>query len=148
MACLGPAVDNARWPVHSRIGRRSPMKANQAIARLLKREGTEYLFCYPSNTLIEACAVEGIRPILARTERTALSMADGYTRVHNARKIGVCAVQRASGSENTFGGVAQLFSDSTPVLILPGGNPRTESGVPYSFDAKDHYRNTTKWVEN
>ena len=124
------------------------MNAHHAIAKLLKREGVEYLFCYPSNTLIEACAVEGIRPILARTERTALSMADGYTRVHNGKKIGVCAVQRASGSENTFGGVAQLFSDSTPVLILPGGNPRTESGVPYSFDAKDHYRNTTKWVEN
>ena len=54
------------------------MKANQAIAaRLLKREGVEYLFCYPSNSLIEACAVEGIRPILARTERTVLSMADG-----------------------------------------------------------------------
>jgi acetolactate synthase-1/2/3 large subunit len=124
------------------------MNAHQAIARLLKREGVEYLFCYPSNTLIEACAVEGIRPILARTERTALSMADGYTRVHNGKRIGVCAIQRASGSENMFGGVAQLFSDSTPVLILPGGNPRTESGVPYSFDAKDHYRNTTKWVEN
>jgi acetolactate synthase-1/2/3 large subunit len=124
------------------------MKANQAIARLLKREGVEYLFCYPSNALIEACAVEGIRPILARTERTVLSMADGYTRMHNGRKIGVCCFQRASGSENMFGGVAQVFSDNTPILILPGGNPRTESGTPYSFDAKDHYRNTTKWVES
>jgi len=124
------------------------MKGNAAVARILKREGVEYLFCFPSNPLIEACAVEGIRPILARTERTVLSMADGYTRVHNARKIGVCAVQRASGSENTFGGVAQVFSDSTPVLILPGGNPRRRQYVPYSFDAKDHYRNTTKLVES
>src|SRR5688572_8796320 len=124
------------------------MKANQAIAKLLKREGVEYLFCYPSNTLIEACAVEGIRPILARTERTVLAMADGYTRVHNGKKIGVCCFQRASGSENMFGGVAQVFSDNTPVLILPGGNRRTEQGIPYAFDAKDHYRNTTKWVES
>ena len=124
------------------------MKANAAIARLLKREGVEYLFCYPSNTLIEACAVEGIRPILARTERTVLAMADGYTRVHNGRKIGVCCFQRASGSENMFGGVAQVFSDNTPILVLPGGNPRHQAGVPYSFDAKDHYRNTTKWVES
>lgn len=124
------------------------MKANTAIARILKREGVEYLFCYPSNTLIEACAVEGIRPILARTERTVLSMADGYTRMHNGRKIGVCCFQRASGSENMFGGVAQVFSDNTPILVLPGGNPRTQHGVPYSFEAKDHYRNTTKWVES
>ncbi len=124
------------------------MKANQAIARLLKREGVEYLFCYPSNALIEACAVEGIRPILARTERTVLAMADGYTRMHNGKKIGVCCFQRASGSENMFGGVAQVFSDNTPILILPGGNRRTEQGIPYAFDAKDHYRNTTKWVES
>jgi len=124
------------------------MKGNAAIARILKREGVEYLFCFPSNPLIEACAVEGIRPILARTERTVLSLADGYTRVHNGRKIGVCAVQRASGSENTFGGVAQVFSDATPVLILPGGNPRKRQYVPYSFDARDHYRNTTKWVDS
>lgn len=123
------------------------MKTHAAIAKLLKREGVEYLFCYPSNTLIEACAVEGIRPILSRTERTAISMADGYTRVHNGKKIGVCVFQRASGSENMFGGVAQVFSDNTPILILPGGNQRTETGIPYSFDAKDHYRNTTKWVE-
>jgi len=124
------------------------MKANQAIAKLLKREGVEYLFCYPSNALIEACAVEGIRPILARTERTVLSMADGYTRMHNGKKIGVCCFQRASGSENMFGGVAQVMSDNTPILILPGGNRRNEQGIPYAFDAKDHYRNTTKWVES
>jgi thiamine pyrophosphate-dependent acetolactate synthase large subunit-like protein len=123
------------------------MKANTAIAKILKQEGVEYLFCYPSNTLIEACAVEGIRPILARTERTVLAMADGYTRMHNGKKIGVCCFQRASGSENMFGGVAQVMSDNTPVLILPGGNRRNETGIPYSFDAKDHYRNTTKWVE-
>jgi acetolactate synthase-1/2/3 large subunit len=124
------------------------MKANAAIAKLLKREGVEFLFCYPSNTLIEACAIEGIRPILARTERTVLAMADGYTRMHNGRKIGVCCFQRASGSENMFGGVAQVFSDNTPILVLPGGNPRNQAGIPYSFDAKDHYRNTTKWVES
>jgi len=124
------------------------MRGNAAIASILKREGVELIFCYPSNGLIEACAVAGIRPVLARTERTVLAMADGYTRVHNGKKIGVCVVQRASGSENTFGGVAQVFSDSTPVLVLPGGNPRHHLGVPYAFDAKDHYRNTTKWVDS
>src|SRR5215216_7294713 len=133
---------------HDGTGSGSDMKANAAIARLLKREGVEYLFCYPSNTLIEACAVEGIRPLLARTERTVLAMADGYTRMHNGKKIGVCCFQRAFGSENMFGGVAQVFSDNTPILVLPGGNRRTEQGIPYAFDAKDHYRNTTKWVES
>src|SRR3712207_6292036 len=119
------------------------MKGNPAVPRILKRAGVEYLFCFPSTPPIEARAREGIRPILARTERTVLSMADGYTRVHNGRKTGVCAFQRASGSENAYGGVAQVFSDSTPVLILPGGNPRRRQHVPYSFDATDHFRTTT-----
>ena len=57
------------------------MKAAAAIASILKAEGTEYLFCFPINALIDECARIGIRPIVARTERTLLNMADGYSRV-------------------------------------------------------------------
>ena len=32
------------------------MRANEAIAQILKAEGTEYLFCFPDNQLINACA--------------------------------------------------------------------------------------------
>ena len=62
------------------------MEGNTAIANILRMEGTEYLFCFPANALIEAAAVAGIKPIMSRTERTTVNMADGYTRVTNARR--------------------------------------------------------------
>src|SRR5262245_35832956 len=109
------------------------MNGNQLIARILKQEGTEYLFCFPSNPLIDACAAEGIRPIMARTERTLINMADGYTRMLDGRRTGVCAVQHGPGAENAFGGVAQAASDSVPLLLFAGGPARSRRAIPYSF---------------
>src|SRR5258705_3419424 len=57
------------------------VRASEAIARILQREGTEFLFCFPAHGVIDACAALGVRPIITRTERTLVNMADGYTRV-------------------------------------------------------------------
>ncbi|MBI4594037.1 MAG: hypothetical protein HY728_07455, partial [Candidatus Rokubacteria bacterium] len=75
------------------------MQAKTAIAKILKQEGVEHLTCFPNNAIIEAGAVEGIRPVCARTERVAVNIADGFSRVSSGRKIGVCAVQYGPGSE-------------------------------------------------
>ena len=80
------------------------MKTAAAIARSSKTEGVEYLFCFPVNALIDECARVGIRTIVARTERTLLNMADGYSRVSNGRRIGVAAVQHGPGAENAYAG--------------------------------------------
>ncbi len=122
------------------------MKAAAAVARILKQEGVEHLFCFPIHQVIDACAELGIRPIMARTERTVVGMADGYTRVTNGRKIGVCTMQYGPGTENAFGGIAQAFSDSTPILCLPGGAPETRTGVRPNFDAVLNFQHITKWV--
>src|SRR5438874_7010320 len=100
------------------------MKASAAVASILKAEGTDRLFCFPVNALIDECARLDIRPIVARTERTLVNMADGYSRASNGRRIGVAAVQHGPGAENAFAGIAQAFADGSPVLFLPGGNPR------------------------
>ena len=76
------------------------MNAAKAVAGILKREGVECLFCFPINQVIDAGAELGIRPIMARTERAVLGMADGYSRATNGRRIGVCAVQYGPGTEN------------------------------------------------
>jgi thiamine pyrophosphate-dependent acetolactate synthase large subunit-like protein len=123
------------------------MKAVESVAEILKREGVEYLFCFPNNPLIDAAARVGIRPILTRTERTLVNMADGYTRVHNARKTGVCCVQAGPGIENAFGGVAQSAADGTPILMLPGQASRDRLGIPSSFATLEAYRPVTKWAE-
>ena len=64
------------------------MNGADVIAEILKREGTEFLACYPRNPLIDACAKIDIRPILCRQERIGVGMADGFSRVRRGRKPG------------------------------------------------------------
>lgn len=122
------------------------MKGSSAIVNVLKREGVEYLFCFPANVLIDAAATVNIRPILARTERIAVAIADGYTRVSHGQRIGVCAVQRGPGIENAFSAVAQAYADSVPILLLPGQEERHRLDVPPNFETLQNYRGITKWV--
>jgi len=122
------------------------MNAAAAIASILKAEGTEYLFCFPVNALIDECARVEIRPIVGRTERTLLNMADGYSRVSNGRKIGVAAVQHGPGAENAYAGVAQAFADGSPLLFLPGGNAAGRCDIAPSFDSVRCYQSVTKWA--
>ena len=60
-----------------------------AIANVLKLEGVEWIGCMPSNPLIEAAAIAGIRPIVVRQERTGIHMADGFSRINNGKKTGI-----------------------------------------------------------
>ena len=96
------------------------MQGKTAIANILKQEGVELAFCFPNNTLIDAIAAAGIRPVIARMERGAVNMADAYSRINNGHKTGVCIVQAGPGIENAFPGVAQAYADSVPILMLPG----------------------------
>lgn len=122
------------------------MKGIDAVAKILKLEGVEYLFCFPANSLIEASAQIGIRPILARTERTLINMADGFSRITNGERLGVAVVQAGPGSENAFAGVAQAFADSVPILLLPGGIARRSQDLSPAFEATKNYSRVTKWV--
>src|SRR5436309_12033223 len=121
------------------------MRAAAAIANILKTEGTEYLFCFPVNALIDEAARVGIRPIIGRTERTLVNMADGYSRVSNGRRVGVVAVQHGPGAENAYAGVAQAFADGSPLLFLPGGNERSKVDIPPNVDAAANYRGVAEW---
>ena len=122
------------------------MDGASAIAEILKREGTEFLSCYPAQPLIEACALAGIRPILCRQERMGLAIADGFSRTNNGKKIGVFAMQHGPGAENAFPGVAQAFADNVPILVLPGGYASNLESVSPNFSSSDNYRNVTKWL--
>jgi len=123
------------------------MKVNAAIAEILKREGVEYLCCYPRNGLIEAAAEAGIRPILVRQERTGVHMADAVGRMSCGDKVGVFAMQQGPGTENAFGGVAQAYAEGVPLVVIPAGHPRAQSGVKPNFSATANFRNVTKSVE-
>ncbi len=107
--------------------------ASIALARILKREGVKQLFCFPTTEIIEAAAIEDIRVITCRTERTVTTMADAFTRIRNGRQIGVCAVQAGPGTENAFVGVAQAYADSSPMLLITDGARVHRRGLPSLF---------------
>lgn len=123
------------------------MNCADVIAEILKRERVEFLFGYPTNPIIEAAAKADIRPIIVRQERTGLHMADGFSRVSSGRRIGVFAMQYGPGCENAFGGVAQAYADSVPIVVLPGGNLRHLINIPPNFNSFINFRHITKWIE-
>jgi acetolactate synthase-1/2/3 large subunit len=121
------------------------MNGAAVIAEILRREGTDFLSCYPRNPLIEACAALDIRPILCRQERVGVGLADGYTRIKRGKRNGVFAAQAGPGIENAFPGVAQAFSENVPLLMIPAGLPLARQYVRPVFRAADVYRPVTKW---
>ena len=123
------------------------MKVADAIAKVLKAEGVEYLFAYPVNPIIEAAAKLDIRPIIVRQERTGLHMADAVSRMTSGEKIGVFCMQSGPGSENAFGGVAQAYGDSAPIVVLPGGYSRDIAQIQPNFSSALNYRHITKSCE-
>jgi acetolactate synthase-1/2/3 large subunit len=123
------------------------MKVADAVAEILKAEGVQYLFAYPVNHLIEAAAQVDIRPIIVRQERIGLHMADAVGRLSSGAQIGVFAMQHGPGAENAFGGIAQAYGESAPVLVLPMGYPRAIAQVQPNFNATLNYRHVTKSAE-
>ena len=121
------------------------MQGADAIAEILRREGTEFLAVYPAQPMVDAAAKAGIRPIICRQERVGMAIADGFSRVTNGKRIGVFAMQQGPGSENAFPGAAQAFSDNTPILLLPGGESRSKAFSAPSFSPYDNYAHVTKW---
>jgi acetolactate synthase-1/2/3 large subunit len=123
------------------------MNTHQAIARILKTEGVEWIACFPSNNLIEAVAKEGIRPIMFRQERGALMAADGYSRMNHRKKFGVVITQGGPGSENSMGGLAQAFGDNVPILYLPGGPSLAQHSVRPNFSPVRTYQTVSTYSE-
>ncbi|WP_374527101.1 thiamine pyrophosphate-requiring protein [Novosphingobium sp.] len=123
------------------------MKVSEAIAEILKREGIEVIFGYPRNAVLETAAARGIRTVIVRQERTGLHMADAYSRMSRGKRLGVFAMQHGPGTENAYGGVAQAYSESVPVLVLPQGYARRLAHVPDNYNACLSMRDITKTAE-
>ena len=124
------------------------MNGYGAISKILKKEGVEWIACFPNNPLIEAVAKEGIRPIMFRQERGGIMAADGYSRTMMGKKFGVFACQGGPGAENSYGGIAQAFADSVPIMFIPDGIPLYNSDVSPSFISSKNFIDITKWSKS
>lgn len=123
------------------------MKVSAAIADILQREGVDVIFGYPRNAVLETAAAIGIRPIIVRQERTGVHMADALSRLTRGKRMGVFAMQHGPGTENAYGGVAQAYTESIPVLVLPQGYPRRLTHVRDNYNASYSMRDITKLAE-
>ncbi len=121
------------------------MNGADVVAEILKREGTDFISCYPRNPLIDACAAVDIHTLLCRQERVGVGIADGYSRIKRGRKNGVFAAQQGPGIENAFAGVAQAFTENVPLLVIPAGLPMKRQYNKPTFRAADVFAPVTKW---
>ena len=120
------------------------MKVGQAVAEIMKREGIEILCGYPVNHLLEFAAAADIRPVIVRQERIGLHMADAISRVTSGRTIGAFCMQHGPGTENAYGGVAQAYSESVPMLVIPQGYPRRIAHIDPNYNAVREMRGVSK----
>ncbi len=123
------------------------MKTDAAMAEILKRERVQYLFGYPRNALLDAAAKLDIRTIIVRQERTGLHMADAVSRLTRGESMGVFCMQHGPGAENAYGGVAQAYADSIPILVVPQGYARKNMFLPYNYNSTLQMRGISKHNE-
>jgi acetolactate synthase-1/2/3 large subunit len=123
------------------------MKGADIEAQILQLEEVKCITLYPDIELTDAAAQVGIRTIMPRTERVAVDIANGLSRVSNGRTIGVCTMQPGAGIQNAYAGVAQAWADSSPILVLPEVTNRRLLHTFPSYNAYDSYRNISKWSD-
>ena len=123
------------------------MQVAHAIAEILKQEGVKFIVGYPVNPIIEAAAEADIRTIIVRQERVGLHMADAVSRLSSGDDIGVFVMQHGPGAENAFGGVAQAYSESVPILVMPAGYSRRLAHYYPNFNSTLNMQHITKSAE-
>jgi acetolactate synthase-1/2/3 large subunit len=125
------------------------MDVTEAIANILVEEGVDYVFGFPSNPIFDTGILEevGIQKIIVRQERTGAHMADALSRVTSGDDVGVFACQHGPGTENSFGGVAQAYGESVPLVAFPAGYDRNNNDTDPKFNSLVNYQHVTKSCE-
>jgi acetolactate synthase-1/2/3 large subunit len=123
------------------------MNGAQTVASILKKEGVKHLIGFPNSELFDASAELDIPPIITRSPRVAVNIAEGYARTTAGKELAVVTVQYGPGAESSFGGIAQAFNDRAPILFLPTGYPRASVAVTPNFESRRNFNHVTKWCE-
>jgi acetolactate synthase I/II/III large subunit len=102
-------------------GQTATLTGAEAVVEMLKAHGVEILFGLCGDTSLPfydalARLPHGMRHILARDERSAAYMADGYARISG--KVGVCEGPSGGGVTYILPGLAEANESSVPVLCI------------------------------
>jgi acetolactate synthase I/II/III large subunit len=115
------------------------------IAGLLQRQGAEFIVGFPENRLFNSASALGMRPIITRTERVAVNIADGYARITGGERFIPCVMQYGPGAEAAHAAVSQAFGDRSPILLIPGEHARAAQVHSPTTGAAEAYRAITAW---
>ncbi|MEH7901487.1 thiamine pyrophosphate-binding protein [Rhizobium laguerreae] len=136
------ALPNGHLPAEAKT-----MSGAEYVAGVLKEEGVKQIIGFPASELFDASAALDIPPLIARTQRVAVNIAEGYARATAGRELAVVTVQYGPGAESAFAGIAQAFNDRVPMLFLPTGYPRGSEAIAPNFRSRRNFRHITKWCE-
>lgn len=99
----------------------------EKLVNTLILQGVDNIFGYPGASVLslynELSNTNKIKHILVRHEQAAIHAAEGYARTSG--KAGVVLVTSGPGFTNTITGIANAYSDSTPIVVLAGDVPTT-----------------------
>ncbi|MGO7171942.1 thiamine pyrophosphate-requiring protein [Rhizobium leguminosarum] len=136
------ALPNGHLPAETKT-----MSGAEYVAGVLKEEGVKQIIGFPASELFDASAALDIPPLIARTQRVAVNIAEGYARATAGRELAVVTVQYGPGAESAFAGIAQAYNDRVPMLFLPTGYPRGSEAIAPNFESRRNFRHITKWCE-
>lgn len=122
----------------------------QAMGRVLKEEGVEYIFGVHGGhnwSIISAAVEQGIKLIHMRHEQTGSYAADAYARV--TRKPAICTGTAGPGMTNMLTGIAQAYWCGSPVIALLGQHSiiHDHRGALQESYGAEVYKSLTKWSE-
>jgi len=127
-----------------------PMTGAEAAVEMLKLHGVEIIFGLCGDTSLPfydalARLPHGMRHILARDERSAAYMADGYARVSG--KVGVCEGPSGGGVTYIIPGLAEANESSVPLLCINSDISVSARGrfTLTELDQRALMRPVTKW---
>jgi acetolactate synthase-1/2/3 large subunit len=123
------------------------MTGAKAVAQTMRNHGVEHFFHVSGGMISLFIEIEdaGIDLVLARSEKAAAYMADGYSRV--SYRPSVCFGQAGPGAINLAAGISEAYWTCTPVVALTGS-----TSVPHLYrfqyqelDEMPLFEPTTKW---
>ena len=124
------------------------MNGGEAMARILKAAGTEYIFGIAvgsQSPLVMAAIQLGIRIVTVRDEKGAALMATSYGRISG--KPGICLAS-GPGAAHLALGMYEAFNSSNAIVSITGdasSASRWRSGSTY-MDQETLFRPITKWT--
>jgi acetolactate synthase-1/2/3 large subunit len=122
---------------------------SQVLAQMLRAYGAEYVFTLtgaPQNPLIEMQNREGVRVVLARSERSAFAMADAYARITGKPTFGV--VQFGPGATYLPASIIDAYWASSPLIAI-SGTTSTNTRYRYEYQELEQtsmFPSMTKWA--